>query len=327
MIGILLTGIGAGAAAALLFVSATSGVLLSVFLFYFAPLPIMIVALGWSHWAGLIAASVAAAMLGAVFGKLLFAIFLVLAGAPAWWLGYLALLGRPIANGGSAQMEWYPPGRLVLWAALFGAAITTGALMMVWGDETAIRQSLRSALDLIPPAGPDGPALPRVSPQASDAENADLLVDIMVQILPPVAAVTAALTQTANLWLAGLVVRLSGRLQRPWPDLTALALPPLAAMLYGASLAAAFLPDLPGLVARLFAATLTTAFAMVGFAVLHAVTRGMQGRTAILGGAYASVFFLLLWPVLLMTVVGAAETLLGLRERFSKRGPPAPPSR
>jgi hypothetical protein len=326
MIGILLTGIGAGAAAALLFVSATPGVLLSVFLFWLAPLPIMIVALGWSHWAGLIAAAVAAAMLGAVFGDLLFAIFLILVGAPAWWLGYLALLGRPMANGGSAQMEWYPPGRLVLWAALFGAAVTAGALMMFWGDETAIRQSLRSALDLVLRAGPDGPALPRVSTQASDAENADLLVDIMVQVLPPVAAATAALTQTANLWLAGLVVRLSGRLQRPWPDLTALALPPLAAMLYGVSLAAAFLPDLPGLVARLFAATLTAAFAMVGFAVLHAVTRGMQGRTAILGGAYACAFFLALWPVLLMTVLGVTETLLGLRERFSKRGPPAAPS-
>jgi hypothetical protein len=224
-------------------------------------------------------------------------------------------------------MEWYPPGRLVLWAALFGAAVTAGALMTFWGDETAVRQSLRSALDLVLRAGPDGPTLPRISPQATDAENADLLVDIMVQILPPAAAVTAALIQTANLWLAGLVVKLSGRLHRPWPDLTALALPPLAAMLYGGSLAAAFLPDLPGLVARLFAATLTTAFAMVGFAVLHAVTRGMQGRIAILGAAYAGTFFLALWPVLLMTVLGVAETLLGLRERFSKRGPPAAPSR
>jgi hypothetical protein len=301
MIGILLTGIGAGAAAALLFASMATRVLLSVFLFYLAPLPIMIVALGWSHWAGLIAAAAAAAMLGAVFGKLLFAIFLILVGVPAWWLGYLALLGRPVANGGSAQMEWYPPGRLVLWAAVFGATVTAGALMTFWGDETAIGQSLKSALD---PALRDLPV---------DT------VDIIVQILFPFAAVTVALTQMANLWLAGIVVRLSGRLQRPWPDLTALSLPPLVAMLYGASLAAAFLPDLPGLVARLFAATLTTAFGMVGFAVLHAVTRGMQGRTVLLGGAYACTFFLGL-PVLLMTVLGVAETLLGLRERFSKRG-------
>ncbi len=51
-----LIGIGAGAAAALLFASVTSGVWLSIPLFYLAPLPIMIAGLGWSHWAALIAA-------------------------------------------------------------------------------------------------------------------------------------------------------------------------------------------------------------------------------------------------------------------------------
>jgi hypothetical protein len=136
------------------------------------------------------------------------------------------------------------------------------------------------------------------------------------------AAVTAALTQTANLWLAGLVVRLSGRLRRPWPDLTALSFPPLAAVLYGAFLAGAFLPGLPGHVARLFAATLTMAFALVGLAVVHTVTRGIQGRAAILLGTYGCVLFLL-WPILVMTIIGVAETLFGLRDRVSKRGPPA----
>src|SRR5215470_7327685 len=64
MTQVVLIGIGAGATAALLFASVT-GAGLSVILFYFAPLPIMIVALGWSHWAALVAAVVAAAMLGA----------------------------------------------------------------------------------------------------------------------------------------------------------------------------------------------------------------------------------------------------------------------
>ena len=48
-----LIGIGAGAAAALLFASVTSGAWLSIPLFYLAPLPIMIAGLGWSHWAAL----------------------------------------------------------------------------------------------------------------------------------------------------------------------------------------------------------------------------------------------------------------------------------
>ena len=61
MVQLILIGIGAGAATALLFASVASGSPLSVPLFYLAPLPILIAALGWSHWAALIAAIVASA--------------------------------------------------------------------------------------------------------------------------------------------------------------------------------------------------------------------------------------------------------------------------
>ena len=129
MMQIVLIGLGAGAAAALLFASAMSGAGLAVVLSILAPLPIMIAAMGWSHWAGLLAAVVAAAMLGAVSGLFAFVTFLATAGLPAWWLGYLALLGRPVANGGATHMEWYPPGRLVLWAAVLGGAVASWTLV------------------------------------------------------------------------------------------------------------------------------------------------------------------------------------------------------
>ncbi len=58
MLQIGLIGLAAGAAAALLFASVASGAWLSVAMFYLAPLPILIAALGWSHWAALIAALV-----------------------------------------------------------------------------------------------------------------------------------------------------------------------------------------------------------------------------------------------------------------------------
>jgi hypothetical protein len=322
MTQIVLIGVGAGAAAALLFASVTSGVGLSVILFYLAPLPIMIAALGWSHWAGLVAAVSAAAMLGGAFGLFFFGTFLISIGAPAWWLGYLALLGRPVANGGTIQTEWYPPGRLVLWAATLGAAVVTGALATFGGDEATIRGGLKGALEhvLRLQAG-SSPDEPLRFPGIGDA---DRLIDMLVAVLPPAAAVIAAITQTGNLWLAGLVVKLSGRLRRPWPDLAALSFPPLAAALFGAVLAGAFMPDLPGLVARLFAATLMVAFAIVGFAVMHAATRNMRGRAFVLSGAYGIVA-LLIWPAVIMTLVGVADTLFGLRARAAGRGPPPVP--
>src|SRR3954468_19081192 len=124
MTQIALIGIGAGAASALLFASVASGSMLSIFLFYVAPLPILIAALGWSHWAAVIAALGAATALAAVFGGVFFLAFMAGTGLPAWWLGYLAMLARPAAVGGAnASLEWYPSGRLVLWAAAFAALV------------------------------------------------------------------------------------------------------------------------------------------------------------------------------------------------------------
>src|SRR5512143_85292 len=115
MLQIGLVGLGAGAAAALLFASVTSGTWMSIPLFYLAPLPIIIAGLGWSHWSALVAAVAASAALGFAFGGTFFIAFFAGAGLPAWWLGYLALLARPGEAGqfgtppSSAALEWYPP--------------------------------------------------------------------------------------------------------------------------------------------------------------------------------------------------------------------------
>jgi len=141
-----LVGLGAGAAAALLFASVASGALVSILLFYLAPLPILIAALGWSHWSGLLAAVTAAACLGFAFGTLFFAAFLIGIAVPAWWLGYLAMLARP-ADGAGGDVEWYPPGRLVLWAAALGAVAITVGLLQLGTDEASIRSSLKAGLE------------------------------------------------------------------------------------------------------------------------------------------------------------------------------------
>jgi Predicted membrane protein (DUF2232) len=314
MMQIVLVGVGAGVAAALLFASVSSGVLLSVLLFYLAPLPVMIAALGWSHWSGLVAALTAAACLGLIFGGLFFIAFMLGVAVPAWWLGYLALLGRPGANG---QLEWYPPGRLVLWAAVLGALVIAVALASYGADEHTIRASLRAALERLLRLQSGPVALPGVA-------DADRLIDLMAVVLPPMAALIAAITQMFNLWLAGYVVKLSGRLRRPWPDLSAMTFPPLAAAALAAAVAVTIIPDLPGLIGSLFAATLALAFTILGFAFLHAATRDMGGRPFILAGVYGFVL-ILGWPALVVALVGVAETLFHWRARLGKHGPPALP--
>jgi hypothetical protein len=144
-----------------------------------------------------------------------------------------------------------------------------------------------------------------------------------VVAVPPAAAVFSTVTNLFNLWLAARIVKISGRLTRPWPDLTALALPPASAVLLAAALAGSFLPDLVGVLLGALAASLLMAFAVLGFAVLHAITRGMSSRVVVLAGAYG-VTIVLGWPVLAMSVLGLAELALNIRGRVAgKRGPPS----
>jgi hypothetical protein len=301
MIQIVLVGLGAGAAAALLFASVVSGSLAAVFLFYLAPLPIMIAALGWSHLAGLIAAASATAVVGVLSGVFLIAVPVIAFGA--WWLGYLTMLARPATNGGGDVLEWYPIGRLVLWAAVIGTLIVAAAVPNFGMDQESLQAALRKTYERI------------LRDQA--------LIDVLVVAVPPAAAIFSTITSVFNLWLAARVVKISGRLKRPWPDLAALALPPSSSALLAAAIAGSFLPDLAGVLSGVFAASLLMAFAILGFAVLHAITRGMRGRIVMLTGLYAAaaVFG---WPVLAVALLGLAESILNIRSRVArKRGPPS----
>jgi AcrR family transcriptional regulator len=321
MIQIVSVGIGAGVAASLLFASVASGSILATLLFYLAPLPILIAGLGWSHWAGMVAAITAALGLGAILEFYLFVTFLIGVGLPAWWLGYLTLLTRPVAasgNGaGPAGVEWYPLGRLVLWAALIGAIIVLVAVPNFGTDKESFQVGLRGAFErAIRTQVPTG------APSPSGRQDVDRLIDILVLAIPPAAAVLATLINVFNLWLAGRIVKVSGRLRRPWPDLAELQLPGFAAGLLAAAIAGSLLPDLIGILASVLAASLLMAYAIQGFAVLHAITRGMKNRGFALGGAYATVT-VFGWPVLGMSLLGLADTLFNVRARFAtKRGPP-----
>lgn len=324
-----LIGIGAGTAAALLFASVTSGVWLSIPLFYLAPLPIMIAGLGWSHWAALIAALVAAIALGAAFGGVLSVAFLAGAGIPAWWLGYLVMLARPVTAGGNGQasgpsaaaLEWYPPGRLVVWAAVLATLIVVVAIPNFGLDAASFRAGLHSALarmlQIETGTAPGQPlALPGVS-------NASRLLDFLVEMIPLAAAVLATITNLVNLWLAARVVKFSGRLARPWPQLPAMTFPPTVAILLAVAVAVSFFGGLVGILAGVLSASLLIAYGVLGFAVLHDITRGINSRSFLLGGIYASVL-VFGWPMLVLCLLGLIEAAAGLRARVQrKRGPPA----
>jgi len=323
MVQIVLIAIAAGAASALLFASVVSGSILSVALFYLSALPLMIAAIGWSPTAGFIAALIAAGSLTAVFGQFLLLAFLLGVGLPAWWLGYLALLARPVTGGAGEALEWYPVGRLVVWAAILGAVVVLIAIPNFGLDAESFRSGLRRVFERVLRAQ-TGTAddAPLQLPGISDTGR---VLDLLVVLIPPVAAVLSTLTSLINLWLAGLIVRFSGRLKRPWPKISEMTFPSYAPALLAFAVAGTFMPDLIGVGSSIVSASMLVAYALLGLAVMHTVTAGINGRAFMLAGMYLTLG-LFGWPILLMALLGLIETMFTLRARLAaKRGPPAKP--
>jgi hypothetical protein len=314
-------GLGAGVAAALLFASVTSGVWLSIPLFYLAPLPLMIAGLGWSHWAAVIAGMTGALSLSIAFGPIFFFLFLAGAGIPAAWLTYLAMLARPVTNGGEPTLEWYPPGRLVIWGAILGALMVVVAIPKFGADAESFRSGLRDVVMHLLRVEIDAPAA--TTPVIPGISNTGRLIDFLVAAVPPAAAVLATITNIFNLWLAARIVKFSGLLKRPWPLLPALTFPKLLIAALALAVILSFAGGLLGIVAGVLSASLLMAYGVLGFAVLHAITQGMDARIFVLGGVYAAVL-VFGWPVLALCTLGLIETAIDLRARIAqKRGPPA----
>jgi len=319
MIGLLIA-IAAGCASALMFASISSGALISLLLFYLAPLPLMLVAIGWGPAGAAIGGILAALGLGAIFSLPYLAAFLLAVALPAWWLGYLALLGRPVAAGPETigtgaptapSFEWYPVGRILLWTIGFATLTTTGALLTLGTDSDTIIAGLRHGLGRII----------RNSSSAPDGVDPSQLIDALATIAPAAAGIITMMTLTLNLWLAAYLSLLSGRLRRPWPALRATALPPMTLVALCCLIALCFTSGLLGLIAQIASAALLLAYALTGFAVLHTVTLAMKSRGVVLSLAYALVL-VFGWPVIVMIALGLADASFGIRSRYLQRRPP-----
>ena len=322
MIAIVLIAIAAGCASALMFASIISGALISLLLLYLAPLPLMVVALGWGPLAATIGGIMAATGLGAIFGLPYCIAFVIMVALPAWWLGHLALLGRPVshaaASGNGAApvapvMEWYPIGRIVLWIAGFATLTAAAFLFTLGSDGATIADTLKRGLMRI---------LSSRSGTASTGPS-EQVIDVLVMLAPVAATIVFMMTLTLNFWLAAKIAATSGRLHRPWPDLKSTELPPMTLAALSAAIGFCFVGGLPAMLAQIVTIALMIAYAITGFAVLHTLTLSVKSRGFWLIATYAIVVTFT-WPVLAMVALGLADALFGLRQRYLQRRRPPP---
>jgi hypothetical protein len=306
-------GIGAGLVSALLFGVVITGSPLAMLLSYLAPLPILIAALGWRHRAGLFAAVAGGLATAIAFRPEAGLAFAIGSGLPGWWIAYLALLGRPGPDG---AMEWYPLGRLLLWIAGIAAVVTFAGVMALGdGDYEAYRTGLLRALETV---------LPATSAEQAPARGA--ILDALVTAVPLVASAVFVLVFVLNLWFAATAVRVSERLPRPWPAISATTMPRQALVILAVAVALSFLSGFIGAAGLALLGALVIAFALQGLTLLHEATRGRNGRVGMLTATYVLIAFVGHTVLPLLALAGIADTAMSLRNRFrsGSAGPGSP---
>lgn len=312
-IGIVI-GLGAGLVSAALFVSASTGTMLGLFvLLLLAPLPVAIAGLGWGWLAGLTAAATGAGVAALALLPKAIVFYAVAMGVPPAFLAYLLLLARgPADRSGrpAAAQEWYPVGRVVAWAALWAGVLSAMALFATAPDVESLRAALKAGLERL---ALQPIPLPSGNDQPIGAREIDALTDLMAASFAGVTASGWMVMILVNLWLAGLVASASGRLSRPWPVLSAIALPRGLPLGVAAAFAGSFAPGYAGLIASGFAAAFVLAYALVGLAIIHVTTNGLTLRPVILAVVYAAVIVLNWIGLPLLALIGLAEPFSPLR--------------
>jgi hypothetical protein len=211
-------------------------------------------------------------------------------------------------------MEWYPSGRLLLWVAAIAGLLAFMTLLTIGTDAEAIAAAMKRGFA----------RMVRMFALRGVAID-DGVIEAMTSIAPAGFPAGPMIMLTGNLWLAGKIARTSGRLNRPWPDLKATALPPMTLVALCVAIAFCFTGGLLSILAKVVTGALLTAYALTGLAVLHTLTLASSNRLVWLVLSYA-VTIVLIWPLFIMAVLGLADAVFGFRERFMRTRPPPLPA-
>jgi hypothetical protein len=294
---------GAGVLSALLFLAVAVGSPGALILGYLAPLPLFAMGLGAGLISAATAGATAAALVGAIAGLIPAVTFAALLVAPAVVLVRQSLLSRIDANG---RLEWYPPGRLVLWLVGGGACLFVAATVFVSGGrsiEERLRGLFSSALSAY--VGP------------TPATQLQPLVELLSAYPSIIAVSWLAMIAVNGILAQGLLVRF-GRNLRPSPPIGALELPRAVGAV--TALAAALAVLAGGsleFIGRNLLVMLGLAFFFAGLGVVHGLLQQVGQRLFVLIGLY--VFVLVFgWPIPLVAVVGFVDHWAHFRRRLGR---------
>jgi hypothetical protein len=287
----------AGVATTLLCLSLTGSTALAFILFLISPVPLMVAGMGFGLTSALTGVAVAIITTLVFANPMIAALVTLTIALPACAAAYWLNLARPAEEIGGPKdhLAWYPLADI-----LFAMAMITGFAYVALGvlagfgpelvaqlTEQLVAQLMETNTELV------------FTPEGQQS-----LQTFMMTAVPFTQPFLWMLTLVLSLYIAIAIAQRSGLIRRPredWP--TSLRLPRKASLALVVAVVASLLPGPISLAASCFAGALAAGFVMAGFAMLHARTRGVTGRAAILTLAYLSVAFIA-FPVLLFFVAG-----------------------
>lgn len=329
MRGNTLIGLIAGIAAAVVFISATTGPLaMRVILFLLTPLPLFLAGFGWG-WATTVIAGIAGSIAMAILTTVsIGAVFAISQAIPSAILIYLVTLNRPATGPGpdvdpQSGLEWYPVGRIVIWAAGISGVMALAAMLMIGPDMETLRGEVRKLIDMVLKAQLEA----MNGGQAMSDADLDRLTDVGIYLLPAATALSWMLTILFNLWLAAKITLASGKLPRPWPDIPAMRFPRATPIALAVASALTFVPGYIALGASALSGALYFAYVLMGLAVIHYITRGQPWRPFALWMLYAALLVLNTGVSLIIALLGLADGFIPIRQRPSQPPGGPPPGR
>ncbi len=295
-----LISVAAGLLSAVLYLSIKWSIL-GTLLFMFSPLPLFATGLGLGLAAGAVAAlaaMIAVALVTEFTGMVVFAIAYAV---PALMVVRFALLNRMAEDG---TTEWYPPGQMLAWIALFGIGAFAAAAVFTGTGTGGLRAEISSYVD----------TMRGLSGQSSD--SVDQVFATIKLIFPVIVTTWWMIIMVVNGVLAQKMLERRGLNRRPGPDLRTTALPPwLAGVMVAATVAALLGSEWLEFLGINIALILCVPYFFVGLAVLHMVSAAWSIRRAILFAAYV-LLLLFSWTAVVVAGIGFLEHWTGLRERF-----------
>lgn len=307
-------GAAGGLASVAMFYSAARGAVgLSILLLPLVPLPMLIVGFGWGRSAAIAAALVSTVVLAIAVAPS-FAVGYGLALAlPAVGLTHLLLLAR-YENG--ALVDWYPIGRMLVALALYGAALPVLLISLDGGSYAVMVPEFTRFFEKLAQQAP-----PDSGWRSLDPSQVQALVDLWVQMMPAVVASYWTAFFAVNAYLAGRIVRVSGLLLRPWPNLHWLTYPKTFVAAFALALVGVVVGGSAGVLGVGALGAFTVAFMLQGLSVVHAVAHH-RSATWLISAVYAGIIVAGALVMPLLAVLSITETLTRLRSRVV----PIPPA-